>query len=257
MTVQNSPVIAPKSTRPAWLSGCITLFAILFVILGIWDLAYGSIIAYVFAAARILSPAKIAVLLIIVADCLIYFFLAARIKQQPWFISVALLVVVWLVLPITLSVLLNTTTMRVRNDGFAMQPALSNGEYLLADRQAYHQQQLPQRGDVVLLSLPDSNQRLLVKRIIGLPGEVVTIAQGQVLINGTPLNEAYIASQAKYRGEWKVTAGNYFVLGDNRNDSSDSHIWGLVPYENIVAKVVWGYWPFTDFGKVAAINFAP
>jgi len=255
MTVQNSPATAPKSTRPAWLSGCITIFAILFAILGIWDLAYGSIIAYVFAAARILSPAKVAVLLIIVGDCLIYFFLAARIKQQPWFISAALLLVVWLVLPISLRVLLNSTTMRVRNDGFAMLPELSNGEYLLADRQAY-QHQLPQRGDVVLLSPPSPTQTLLIKRIIGLPGEVVTIAQGQVLINGTPLNEAYISSQAKYQGEWKVTEGNYFVLGDNRNDSRDSHIWGLLPYENIVAKVVWVYWPLPDFGKIATINFA-
>ncbi len=94
-------------------------------------------------------------------------------------------------------------------------------------------------------------------KIVQIPaGEVVTIAQGQVLINGTPLNEPYISSQATYQGKWKITEGHYFVLDDNRNDSRDSHIWGLLPYENIIAKAVWVYWPFANFGKIAAVNFA-
>ena len=257
MTTQNPSVSAPKTTRPAWLSGCLMIVAVLFVLFGVWDLFYGAVFAYVFSSVQMLSPAKIVWLLILFGDCLIYFFLAARLSRQPWFVSVGLLVLVWLVLPISLRVLINTTTMRVRNNGVSMMSALPNGVYVLADREAYLRQP-PQRGDIVILRDPSSSnsENLLVKRIIGLPGETVKVAQGQVLINGVPLNEPYISSAMPYRGEWKLPDGQYFVLGDNRADSKDSHIWGLLPYENIIAKAVWVYWPFANFGKIAAVNFA-
>jgi len=257
MTMQNPSVPAPKATRPAWLSGCLTIFAVLFVLLGIWDLFYGAVFTYIFASARMLSPAKLVWLLIILGDSLIYFFLAARLSRQHWFASVILLVLVWLVLPFALRFFINTTTMRVRNNGFSMMSALPNGDYILADREAYLRQ-LPQRGDVVLLRDPSSpdSANLLIKRIIGLPGEVITVAQGQVLIDGVPLNEPYISSAMSYRGEWKLPEGQYFVLGDNRADSKDSHQWGLLPYENIIAKAAWVYWPFANFGEIASVNFA-
>jgi signal peptidase I len=233
------------------------IVAVLFGLFGVWDLFYGAVFTYIFSSAHMLSPGKIAWLLIIFGDCLIYFFLAARLSRQRWFVSVILLVLVWLILPITLRVLINTTTMRVRNDGYSMTSALPNGVYVLADREAYLRQP-PQRGDIVILRDPSSpnSEKLLVKRIIGLPGETVKIVQGQVLIDGTPLDEPYLSSAMPYRGEWKLSDGQYFVLGDNRSDSRDSHQWGLLPYENIIAKAVWVYWPFANFGKIPAVNFA-
>jgi signal peptidase I len=256
MTIQNaaSP-IASKPTGSAWFSGCITIFAILFGMLGIWNVVLGSIVAYVFYSARMLSPASVAILFIIACDCLIYFILAFRIKRQHWIISLVLLILVWFVLPIPLPILINSTSMRLRFSGVSMEPTLSNGSYILADRQAY-QQHLPQRGDVIIFQFPLSPTDTLVKRIVGLPGEMVTIDQGQVSIDGTPLNDPYISTQATYSGEWKISDDQYFVLGDNRANSNDSKDWGILPRENILAKAVWMYWPLASFRKIADFDFA-
>ena len=257
MTSSNPPAIAPNSTKPNWFFGCIlTIFAVLFGVLGVLDLIYGPIIAYVFLTVRMLSPANIATILIIACDCIIYFILAFRIKRQRWFVSLALLAVVWFILPLLLRFSINIATIRVRVDGYAMEPSLSNGSYILADRQAY-QQHLPQRGDVIIFQFPAQPDADLIKRIIGLPGEVVKVDQGQVFIDGIPLDEPYISAQAVYKGEWTVPEGQYFVLGDNRNDSKDSHQWGFLPREYILAKAVWIYWPPVRFGKIADINFVP
>jgi len=96
-----------------------------------------------------------------------------------------------------------------------------------------------------------------LKRVIGLPGEVVTVKDGKVLINGTPINEPYLAEKPVYIGEWKVPENQYFVLGDRHNDSRDSHQWGTLPREYIIAKAVWIYFPFSNFGKIADVNYAP
>jgi signal peptidase I len=86
---------------------------------------------------------------------------------------------------------------------------------------------------------------------------VVSIDQGKVSINGSPINEPYISAKATYTGEWNIPEGDYLVLGDNRPDSSDSHNWGFVPRESIVAKAVWIYFPFAQFGKIVDVNFQP
>lgn len=259
MTKSYPPATIQNSNKSNWLSGCIlTLLAVLFGVLGVFDLIYGPMLAYIFFSGRMLSPASIAIILIIICDCIIYFVLAFRIKRQHWLVSLALLIIVWLVLPLPLRLLMNTTTMRVRNDGYSMEPSLSSGSYILADRKAY-QQHLPQRGDLVIFQFPASSNSdtLLIKRVIGLPGEMVTIDQGQVSIDGVPLNEPYISEQAAYKGEWKIPESQYFVLGDNRNDSRDSHQWGFLPRDNILAKAVWIYWPSTHFGEIEDINFTP
>lgn len=258
MAVPTSPLIESKSTTPAWRSGCISIFAALFGILGIWNTIFGLAIIYIFISIPMLSPANIALILVIAGYCLIYFLLAFRVKRQHWLISLGLLVVVWLVLPIMFRFLINTTTMRVRQDGYSMGDSLPNGSYILVDKQA-HKQRSPQRGDIVIFSLPSSSDTttLLMKRVIGLPGEVVSINEGQVSIDGIPLNEPYVFVQATYNGEWNVTEGYYFVLGDNRPDSRDSHQWGLLPRENILGKAVWIYFPLNQFGEIIDINFAP
>jgi len=203
-----------------------------------------------------LSLANIVTILIIACDCMIYFILAFRIKRQRWFISLALLVVVWLIFPVLLRFSIYISTLRVRNDGFSIAPVLSNGNFILANRQAY-QKHLPQRGDIINFHLPSPSDSDLIKRIIGLPGETVTISKGQVSIDGVPLDEPYISVKAAYTGEWKVPEDQYFVLGDNRNDSRDSHQWGFLPRENILAKAVWIYLLSAQFEKIVAINFSP
>jgi signal peptidase I len=257
MTQHNSPAVVEDPAKPSWFSGCVvTALAILFAILGIYDILFASVLAFVFSSARMLSPATIAVLLIICLDCFIYAWLVFRIKRQHWLISVALLAIVWLVLPLPLRYLLNTSTARVRNNGFSMGTTLPDGGYLLADRLAY-QHTDPQRGDIVIFSFPLDPDQDLIKRVIGLPGESIAVKDGTVTVNGTPLKEPYSTAPALYDGTWVVPEGQLFVLGDNRNDSRDSHQWGFLPRENIIGKVVWIYYPFARFGKIIDVHYVP
>lgn len=257
MAKSSSSPVVQNPPKASWLSGClVTALVILFAILGIYDLVFGSIIAYVFSSAHMLSLVNIAIVLIIACDCFIYFFLVFRIKRQRWFISLALLAVVWLVLPLPLRLLINISTARVQIDGFAMGTTLPNESYILADRLAY-QQNDPQRGDIVLFSIPLDPAQDLIKRVIGLPGETIEVTERTVTINGVPLEEQYITDHPLYNGTWVVPENHYFVLGDNRNDSRDSHQWGFLPRENIIAKAVWIYYPLANFGKIDDFRFAP
>lgn len=257
MTTPSSPLAPQKPSKSPGLSGCVvTVLAIFFAILGIYDLVFGSVIAYVFSSAHMLSPLNIAIVLIIACDCLICFFLVFRIKRQHWLISLTLLTVVWLVLPLPLYLMINISTARVRNDGYSMGTTLLNESYILADRLAYHQND-PQRGDIVIFRFPLDPKQDLIKRVIGLPGETIAVKGGMVTINGTLLEEPYITESPLYNGTWVVPEGHFFVLGDNRNDSRDSHQWGFLPRENIVAKAVWIYYPLDHFGKIVDVNFPP
>ena len=218
MTAANSPTITPKPATRSWFSNCVvTMFAIVFAILGVFELVYGSIAIYIFSSVRMHLLASIAALLVIACECFIYFVLAFRIKCQHWLISLALLAMVWLVLPMLWGFLINMTTMRVRVNGYSMASTLPSDSYVLADKQAY-QQNDPERGDIVIFQSPLAPVAL-IKRVIGLPGDVVSISQGQVSINGVLTNEPYVSTKATYTGKWNVPQGDYFVLGDNRRDS--------------------------------------
>ena len=257
MTISSSSPVAQNPPKSSWFAGCaVTALVILFAILGIYELVFGSIIAYVFSSARMLSLVNIGIVLIIAFDCFIYFLLAFRIKRQRWFISLALLAVVWLVLPVSLRLLINISTARVRMDGFSMGTTLPDGSYILAYKQAYKQNE-PQRGDIVVFRYPQNPNQELVKRVIGLPGETIAVKDGTVTINGTPLEELYVTEPALYSGTWVIPEGQYFVLGDNRNNSSDSHSWGFLPHENIIAKAVWIYFPPPSFGEIVDVSFPP
>ena len=137
---------------------------------------------------------------------------------------------------------INAVSARVRVDGFSMNPTLQNGEYILVNRLAYKTGQ-PERGDIIVFSFPADEGQDLIKRVIGLPGETVKIGDGVVAINGRQLQEPYIAQDPLYFGEWTVPEGYLYVLGDNRNDSRDSHQWGLLPIENVMGNSVLIYWP--------------
>lgn len=161
-----------------------------------------------------------------------------------------------LVLAVILFVGINAVSARVRVDGFSMRPTLDDGEFVLVSKLSYRFGEF-ERGDIVVFHFPLNPEEELVKRIIGLPGDQVTVQDNQLYVNGQLLNEPYIAQAPVYSGSWTVTEGQLFVLGDNRNNSNDSKDWGLLPQENVVGKAVLIYWPppmwdVLDHSEVAA-----
>ncbi len=166
-------------------------------------------------------------------------------------------------LAVLLFLVINIISARVRVDGISMRPTLQDGEFVLINRLAYKLGDYT-RGDIIvfrpplyppqgfwrqLLGLPNisDNYEDYIKRVIGLPGDQVRVSQGVVYINGVQLQEPYIAAPPNYTGEWTVPQGDLFVLGDNRNNSSDSHAWGFLPEQNVLGKAVLVYWPFKDW----------
>jgi len=157
-----------------------------------------------------------------------------------------------IILAVVLFFAINAVSARVRVDGFSMRPTLQDGEYVLVNRLAF-KAGIPDRGDIIVFESP-LNKQDLIKRVIGLPGETVKIFQEQVIVDGQVLSEPYIAAAPVYNGEWKVPDDHLFVLGDNRNDSSDSHAWGLLPIENVIGKAILIYWPPPEWGVLSHIK---
>lgn len=144
--------------------------------------------------------------------------------------------------------LVNAVIGRNRIEGPSMQPNFWTGEYLISSKLSYYLDE-PQRGDVIVFRHPNNSGANLIKRVIGLPGDTVIIRDQMVFVNGDPLDEPYINAPA-YSGEWHVPDANYFVLGDNRNNSSDSHNWNFVPEQNIIGKALAVLWPPDKWGYV-------
>lgn len=151
-----------------------------------------------------------------------------------------------------LFLVINALTARVRVDGHSMLPTLENGNFVLVNRLAYRFGE-PQRGDIIVFHF-DLTRQDLIKRVIGLPGDEVRIENGVVYVNGVGLAEPYIAAVPTYNGTWRVPSGNFFVLGDNRNDSSDSHSWGMLPTDKVIGKAVMVYWPFDKWNLLDHVD---
>jgi signal peptidase I len=117
---------------------------------------------------------------------------------------------------------------------------------VLVSRLAYKIGQ-PERGDIIVFALPTDQSQDLIKRVIGLPGETIRIEDGKVTVNGNILEEPYISQSPVYNGQWAVGEDQLFVLGDNRNNSKDSHQWGLLPRENVIGKALLIYWPPSEW----------
>ncbi len=133
---------------------------------------------------------------------------------------------------------------RIQVLSISMQPTLYEKDFVLVNKVVY-KLDMPSRGDVVVFRYPPNPETTpYIKRIIGLPGDTVRISGGTVYVNDQPLTEPYIAAPPNYNGQWVVQEGELFVLGDNRNNSSDSHHWGMVPFENIIGRAEFVYWPF-------------
>lgn len=152
-------------------------------------------------------------------------------------------------LALILFLVINTVSARVRVDGFSMMPTLQDGEFVLVNKLAYRAG-LPMRGDIVVFRSTTVTDLDLIKRVIGLPGDKINIRGGTLTVNGQILNEPYINAAPAYSGEWRVPADYLFVLGDNRNDSSDSHAWGFLPMQNVIGKAMLIYWPPPEWAMI-------
>jgi signal peptidase I len=150
-----------------------------------------------------------------------------------------------ILLALVLTFGINVVSARVRVENVSMQPTLHQGEFLLVNKMAY-KNSLPRTGDIIIFHAPPEPGEDFIKRVIGAPGDRVLIKQGRVFVNDIQLVEDYIADVPIYNGQWDVPPDKLFVLGDNRNSSSDSHVWGFVPMENVVGKALLIYWPISE-----------
>lgn len=138
--------------------------------------------------------------------------------------------------------LIKFVSIQIRVESISMQPSLQPGDYVLVSRLAFLLS-MPNRGDIIVFDNPADPSQQYIKRVIGLPGDMVFIAHGVVAINQTPLVEPYVQSPPLYANQWSVPNAAFFVLGDNRNHSSDSHVWGMLPVDSITGKALLIYWP--------------
>lgn len=152
-------------------------------------------------------------------------------------------------------------------DGPSMLPNLLNREYIFTDKVSYRFNE-PARGDIIVFAPPVSaaqrDGKDYIKRIIGLPGEEVSLQDGDVFINGTKLTETYIPTEVVTSGggfladgqSIQIPEGHYFVLGDNREFSSDSRAWGFITKDAITGKAWVIYWPLDKFGRIPHAQYS-
>jgi signal peptidase I len=138
-----------------------------------------------------------------------------------------------------------------RVEGQSMEPNLHTDQRLVVEKVSYRFHG-PQRFDIVVLKLPSQGDELLIKRVVGLPGETVEMRDGRVYINGEPLDEPFVDVDTRpgRKGEVAVPPLHIYVLGDNRNHSNDSRSFGPVPIENVVGRAWVSYWPPEEVGVV-------
>jgi signal peptidase I len=149
-----------------------------------------------------------------------------------------------ILLSLILFLAINTVSERIRVESISMQPTLFPGDYVIVNKLAYRFNNSPERGDVIVFRYPpDPDTTPYIKRIIGLPGDQIHIADGRVYVNGQLLLEAYLKVNTNIGGDWNVPSGQLFVMGDNRNNSSDSRKWGFVPLGNIIGRAELIYLP--------------
>ena len=143
----------------------------------------------------------------------------------------------------------------------SMVPTLQVRDYLLVDKLSAHLGCGPQRGDVVVFQPPDmlvakgySPSQVLIKRVVALAGDRVAVHGGQLELNGQALSEPWTAEPMAYeQSEVQVPPHQLWVLGDNRNNSLDSHVWGPLPQNHVVGRALIRYWPPQRWGQLAEV----
>jgi signal peptidase I len=167
-------------------------------------------------------------------------------------LMVAALVVVFVVQP-------------VKVEGTSMLPRLHDGERIFVNKLVYYDEYRwaprVERGDIVVFWFPDDPSKSYIKRVVGLPGDTVEIREGRVRINGSDLQETYLDprfnASPKSQPPVYVRPNYYFVMGDNRDNSSDSRSWGLVPKKYIYGKALFRYWPLSVASVIHHENISP
>ena len=145
----------------------------------------------------------------------------------------------------------------VKVEGTSMMPTLTDQERIFINKFTYRfGLGSIGRGDTVVFWYPQDTSKSYIKRVIGVPGDRVRVEGGQVYVNGVALSENYVPPENRDFSSWRdgedqvVPEGRYFVLGDHRNQSSDSRMWGYVPRDNIYGRAVFVYWPLAKMGRV-------
>jgi signal peptidase I len=171
------------------------------------------------------------------------------------------------VLAVVVFMLLQTTVRNFKVDGSSMDPTLESGEFLLVNRLVYLRIDLerlskispfwqadeessrfaihaPKRGEIIVFQFPLDANKDFVKRVVGLPGEMIEVKDGSVFVDGNLLDEPYLTAKDRSNSAPRqLGKGEYYVLGDNRAHSNDSRSWGAVPEANLRGKVWLVYWP--------------
>lgn len=154
-----------------------------------------------------------------------------------------------IMLIIMVYIIISVTTFRVMVDGRSMETTLTTGQFLLVSR-LHYQFSTPQRGDIIVFQLASVSEYGTIKRIIGLPRDTIEFREGWVYINGVLLAEPYLAEPCLPticpNSIWQMGADEYFVMGDNRNQSRDSRSFGAIPADAINGKAIIRYWPLTE-----------
>src|SRR5215203_5765988 len=137
----------------------------------------------------------------------------------------------------------------VKVEGTSMLPRLHDGERIFVNKLIYYGLPEIERGDIVVFWYPNDPTKSYIKRVIGLPGDTVQVRGGRVFVNGKELQEPYLEHSLNVASADEplisVKAHYYFVMGDNRDNSSDSRVWGLVPEKYIYGKALFRYWPLS------------
>lgn len=141
--------------------------------------------------------------------------------------------------------------------GNSMLPTMHSGDYLITDKVSYRLK-IPEHGDIIVLKNPRDESQDFIKRIMAIPGDTIKVEEGKVFINGGAISEPYLPDGIQTRSgaflsegsTIKVGSNQYFVLGDNRNHSSDSREWGPVTKEEIIGRAFFQYWPPQNIGML-------
>jgi signal peptidase I len=144
----------------------------------------------------------------------------------------------------------------VKVEGTSMYPLLSDQERIFINKFVYRFEPI-ERGDVVVFWYPLDRSKSFIKRVVGLPGETIEIRQGHVYINGEELADQYVPPgylDGSNSTSHRIPADSYFVMGDHRDSSNDSRVFGSVPRQFIYGKAVFAYWPVDHFGSLTSTS---